>query len=116
METGQGLYLVFSRKRKKAKVCSTDQHVFSLSAQAPGFSIGRVHDKMGERLANNAELIFEDCFVPDENVVGEVGRGFQVLVDFFPQSNAYAAATVLGVSVAAYERSRRMGQDPEPGW
>jgi acyl-CoA dehydrogenase len=60
---------------------------------------------MGERLANNAELIFTDCFIADENVVGSVGEGFQVLAQFFPQSNTYAAATVLGVAVTAYERA-----------
>ena len=99
-----GLYLVFAQTEKGESLFDGST-CFLLEREAPGFSIGRVHDKMGERLANNAELIFEDCFVPDENVVGEVGRGFQVLVDFFPQSNAYAAATVLGVSVAAYERA-----------
>ena len=67
-----------------------------------GFTIGRVHDKMGERLANNAELVFQDCFIPDENVVGEAGRGFGVLAEFFLQSNAYAAATILGVAAALY--------------
>jgi alkylation response protein AidB-like acyl-CoA dehydrogenase len=60
---------------------------------------------MGERLANNAELLFDDCFVPDENVLGQVGKGFEVLTTFFPASNAYAAASVLGVASAAYERS-----------
>jgi alkylation response protein AidB-like acyl-CoA dehydrogenase len=78
---------------------------FLVSRPSEGFSIGRVHDKMGERLANNAELLFEDCFVPDENVLGEVGRGFDVLSRFFPASNAYAAASVLGVAVNAYEQS-----------
>jgi acyl-CoA dehydrogenase len=67
--------------------------------------VGRVHDKMGERLANNAELIFQDCFLPDENVVGPVGGGFRVLAEFFPQSNAYAAATVLGVAGALHRKA-----------
>ena len=40
---------------------------------------------MGERLANNVELVFQDCFIPDENVVGEVHKGFQTLSEFFPQ-------------------------------
>ena len=78
---------------------------FVIDRGLEGFTIGRVHDKMGERLANNAELIFKDCFVPDGQVVGEVGNGFQVLVDFFPASNAYAAASVLGAATAACERS-----------
>ena len=78
---------------------------FLVERPTEGFSIGQVHDKMGERLANNAELLFDDCFVPDENVLGEVGRGFDVLTTFFPASNAYAAASVLGVASAAYDRS-----------
>jgi alkylation response protein AidB-like acyl-CoA dehydrogenase len=60
---------------------------------------------MGERLANNAELVFQDCFLPDENVVGEPGKGFAVLGEFFPQSNAYAAATVLGVAGALHQKA-----------
>jgi alkylation response protein AidB-like acyl-CoA dehydrogenase len=78
---------------------------FLIERGTPGFTTGHVEDKMGERLANNAELIFNDCFVPDEDVLGGVHRGFDVISEFFPASNAYAAASVLGVAVAAYERS-----------
>ena len=78
---------------------------FLVERGRPGFTTGIVHDKMCERLANNAELIFQDCFIPDENVVGAVGRGFRVLAEFFPQSNAYAGASALGVAVAAYEKA-----------
>ena len=67
---------------------------------------GVVHDKMGERLVNNAELIFEDCHIPDADVVGPVHGGFQVLTTFFPASNAYAAASALGIAQAAYEKAR----------
>ncbi|UCH73721.1 MAG: acyl-CoA dehydrogenase family protein [Rhodospirillales bacterium] len=98
------LYLLFAQT-EKGKGLAEGATCFLVPRDTPGFTIGRVHDKMGERLANNAELIFQDCFVPDEDVVGAVGNGFQVLVDFFPASNAYAAATVLGVAVAAYERA-----------
>src|SRR5688572_9494561 len=78
---------------------------FLLERDRPGFTIGRVHDKMGERLANNAELVFQDCFVPDANVVGMPGRGFEVLREFFPQSNAYAGATILGVAGALHQKA-----------
>lgn len=98
------LYLVFAQT-EKGKPLDQASTCFLLERDTPGFSIGRVHDKMGERLANNAELIFEDCFIPDENVVGEIGNGFDVLVKFFPQSNAYAAASILGVAGAAYDRA-----------
>ncbi len=64
---------------------------FLMERDRPGFTIGRVHNKMGERLANNGDLIFTDCFIPDENVVGKVGNGFNVLAEFSPQSNLKAS-------------------------
>jgi alkylation response protein AidB-like acyl-CoA dehydrogenase len=97
-------YLIFMQT-ERGKPLAEGSTCFLLERGHPGFTIGRVHDKMGERLANNAELIFQDCFIPDENVVGEVGKGFNVLAEFFPQSNGYAGATVLGVAVALYEKA-----------
>ncbi len=78
---------------------------FLVERGTPGFSAGRVHNKMGERLANTAELIFQSCFIPDANVIGEVGKGFDLLGRFFPASNTYAAATFVGVAGTAYERA-----------
>jgi len=98
------VYLLFAQT-EKGKSLAEGSTCFLLDRSLEGFTIGRVHDKMGERLANNAELMFQDCFVPNENVVGEVGNGFQVLIDFFPASNAYAAASVIGAGTTAYERS-----------
>jgi len=97
--------LLLFAQTEKGKSLAEGSTCFLLDDSVEGFRIGRVHDKMGERLANNAELIFEDCFLPDENVVGQAGKGFQVLIDFFPASNAYAAASVIGAATAAYERS-----------
>ena len=97
-------YLLFVQTEKDRPMAE-GATCFLLERDRPGFSIGRVHDKMGERLANNAELIFQDCFLPDENVVGAAGRGFGVLAEFFPQSNAYAAATVLGVAGALHKKA-----------
>jgi len=97
-------YLLFVQTEKDRPMAE-GATCFLLERDRPGFSIGRVHDKMGERLANNAELIFQDCFLPDENVVGAAGGGFRVLAEFFPQSNAYAAATVLGVAGALHKKA-----------
>jgi alkylation response protein AidB-like acyl-CoA dehydrogenase len=99
-----GLYLLFVQT-ERGKNLADGSTCFLIERDCPGFTIGRVHDKMGERLANNAELVFEDCFVADGNVIGVPGEGFQLLARFFPQSNTYAAATVLGVAVAAEERA-----------
>ena len=75
-------YLLFVQT-EKGKPMAEGSTCFLLERNRPGFTIGRVHDKMGERLANNAELVFQDCFLPDENVVGSVGKGFSVLARIF---------------------------------
>jgi alkylation response protein AidB-like acyl-CoA dehydrogenase len=69
------LYLLFAQT-EPGRGLVEGSTCFLVERPTDGFSIGKVHDKMGERLANNAELLFDDCFVPDENVLGEVGRGF----------------------------------------
>lgn len=102
-------YLLFAQT-EAGKPLAEGSTCFLIERDRPGFSIGRVHDKMGERLANNAELIFQDCFVPDENIVGEPGKGFSVLAQFFPQSNAYAGATILGVAVALQRKAIEWAQ------
>jgi len=97
-------YLLFVQT-EPGKPLAEGATCFLIERERPGFTIGRVHDKMGERLANNAELVFQDCFVPDANVVGEPGKGFGILGQFFPMSNAYAAATILGVAVALHQKA-----------
>ena len=99
-----GLYLLFAQTEPD-KSLTEGSTCFLVDADTEGFSTGKPHEKMGERLANNSPLIFEDCFVGDENVLGEPGEGFTVQSQFFPASNAYAAASVLGVATAAYERA-----------
>lgn len=76
---------------------------FLITPDMEGFRYGRIHDKMGQRLSLNAELIFENCRVPEENRVSEVNRATQARRLFFPGSNIEAAATVLGAARAAYE-------------
>ncbi len=97
-------YLVFIQTEKGTPLAEGST-CFLLERDREGFSIGRVHDKMGERLANNAELVFQDCFLPDENIIGGLNNGFKVLSEFLPQSNAYAASSILGVAGACYEKA-----------
>ena len=97
-------YLFFAQT-EKGKSMTAGSTCFLLERGRPGFTIGRVNNKMGERLANNAEMIFQDCFIPDENVVGKVGDGFNELARFMPWSNAYAGATILGVAVALHHKA-----------
>jgi len=108
------LYLLFAQTNPD-KGLNEGSTCFIIERGTPGFTTGHVEDKMGERLANNAELIFDSCFVPDEDVLGAVDRGFDVISQFFPASNAYAAASVLGVAAAAYDRSIRWTRERVQG-
>ena len=102
-------YMVMVQTDRK-KTMQDGATCFLLERGHPGFTIGRVHDKMGERLANNAELVFQDCFIPDANVVGKLGESNAVFANFSPMSNAYAGASVLGVATALYNKSVEWAQ------
>jgi len=92
---------------------------FMVSPSQEGFSIGRVHEKMGQRLSQNAELIFENCQIPDSDRVSEVGGGVKARSGSFSRGSVIeSAATVLGPARAAYEdaihyaRNRVQGGKP----
>jgi len=98
------LYFLFAQTNPNEGV-ARGSTCFLVERDSPGFTIGHVHNKMGERLTTNAELNFTDCFVPDENVLGEVDGGHTVRALFSLTSGVYATALVLGVAAAAYERA-----------
>ncbi len=62
----------------------------------PGFSIGKLEDKMGIRASSTCELIFEDCIVPKENLVGEPGKGFKYAMMTLDGGRVGIAAQALG--------------------
>jgi alkylation response protein AidB-like acyl-CoA dehydrogenase len=77
---------------------------FMVSPGREGFSIGRIHEKMGQRLSQNAELIFENCRIPDSDRVSEVGGGVKARSGSFSRGSVIeSAATALGPARAAYE-------------
>ena len=68
-----------------------------------GFTIGRIEDKIGQRLINNAELVFQNCRIPDENILIGEGCAAEARRSFLQASNVEAGATALGAGRAAYE-------------
>ncbi|MFC1491356.1 acyl-CoA dehydrogenase family protein [Nitrospinota bacterium] len=78
---------------------------FIVTPDMGGFSIGRIHEKMGQRLSQNAELIFENCRIPEANRSSGVGKAMEERRRFVRGSNIEAAATVLGTARAAYEEA-----------
>lgn len=79
--------------------------LFILDKGTKGFSVGRKLSKMGCHSSETAELIFEDCFVPDEALLGEEGKGFASLKDTLNLGRIVAAAALLGMATAAFEQA-----------
>jgi acyl-CoA dehydrogenase len=71
---------------------------FIVEKGMPGFKVGTVERKMGLRGSHSAELVFEDCEVPEENVLGEVGQGYVNALKILANGRAGLAARNLGSS------------------
>ncbi len=69
----------------------------------PGFSVAQKLDKLGMRGSETGELVFEDCEVPEENVLGKVGEGVKVLMSGLDYERAVLAAGPLGLMQAALD-------------
>ena len=73
---------------------------------APGFSVSRKLDKLGNRSSDTAELSFVDCRVPVANTIGEIGRGFQQQMEQFQYERLIASYVAVGQMLTALERTR----------
>jgi len=76
---------------------------FVMDKDTPGFSVGKHEDKMGLHGLSSVELIFQDCFVPGENRLGEEGQGLRIALDALDVSRVTIGAEAVGISRAAYE-------------
>ncbi len=77
--------------------------VFIVEKGTPGFTIGKKENKMGIRWSETVELIFEDCRIPAENLLGQEGDGFHIMMKTLDFSRAAVAAQALGIAAGALE-------------
>ncbi|MCF6461241.1 acyl-CoA dehydrogenase [Clostridium sp. Cult3] len=78
---------------------------FIVEKDFPGFSIGKVEDKMGIRGSSTTELIFRDCIVPKENLLGKEGQGFKIAMSTLDGGRIGIAAQALGIAEGALEET-----------
>jgi alkylation response protein AidB-like acyl-CoA dehydrogenase len=74
---------------------------FMIERDFDGFAVGKKEDKLGIRASSTTELILEDCRVPAENVLGEVGRGYKVAIETLNGGRIGIGAQMLGVARGA---------------
>lgn len=77
--------------------------MFLVEKGTPGFRVGRALDKHGWRSSDTAELIFEDCLVPHEAVLGEEGAGFYAIMKNFQNERTVIGAMAMGEAQAALD-------------
>ena len=78
-----------------------------------GFSVGKKEDKLGIRASSTTELIFDNCKVPKENVLGEVGKGYKVSIETLNEGRIGIAAQMLGIAQGAYEAALKYTAERE---
>jgi alkylation response protein AidB-like acyl-CoA dehydrogenase len=84
---------------------------FILEKEFPGFTVGKKEDKLGIRASSTCELILEDCHVPKENVVGEVGKGYKIAIETLNEGRIGIGAQMMGVARGAWEYAARYAQE-----
>jgi len=76
---------------------------FLVEKNTPGFSFGRKEKKLGIRASVTRELVFEDCLVPEENIIGREGMGFAMALRLFDRSRPGIGAQAVGLAQGALE-------------
>ena len=76
---------------------------FLVEKSFPGFTVGKKEDKLGIRASSTCELILEDCLVPKENVLGEVGKGYKIAIETLNEGRIGIGAQMVGLARGAWE-------------
>ena len=84
---------------------------FIIEKEFPGFTVGKKEDKLGIRASSTCELILEDCRVPKENVLGEVGKGYKIAIETLNEGRIGIGGQMLGVARGAWEYAAKYAQE-----
>jgi acyl-CoA dehydrogenase len=76
-----------------------------------GFTVGKKEDKLGIRASSTCELILEDCRVPRENVLGEVGKGYKIAIETLNEGRIGIGAQMMGVARGAWEYAAKYAHE-----
>ena len=86
---------------------------FLIERDTPGFKVGKHEDKLGIRASSTCELILDDCLVPVENVVGEIGKGYKIAIETLNEGRIAIGGQMTGLAqgaldhAVAYAKERR---------
>ncbi|MBW3627891.1 MAG: acyl-CoA dehydrogenase [Gemmatimonadetes bacterium] len=111
-----GVFVVFATVNPEAGYKGIT--AFVVERELDGFSVGKKEDKLGIRASSTTELILEDVFVPAENVLGEVGKGYKTAIETLNEGRIGIGAQMVGLargaldSTVAYVKEREQFGHP----
>jgi short-chain 2-methylacyl-CoA dehydrogenase len=98
-----GFFLLFANARPEAGYKGVT--AFLIEREFPGFQVGKKEDKLGLRASSTCELILDNCRVPRENVMGEVGKGYKIAIETLNEGRIAIGAQMIGLARAALEHA-----------
>jgi alkylation response protein AidB-like acyl-CoA dehydrogenase len=99
--------MAFTKREMRSRGISA----FIVERGTNGFLAGKKENKLGVRASETASIIFEDCWVPEENLLGEPGRGFVNAMQVLDGGRISIAALALGIAQGAYEAALKYSQE-----
>ena len=104
-----GLLARTDTTKPNSEACS----IFFFGADTPGFSMGRIENKLGFRASINGELIFEDMRLSKDNLLGEEGGGFETINAIYAVNGVGSGAMSVGIARAAYDLALTYAKERE---
>jgi butyryl-CoA dehydrogenase/short/branched chain acyl-CoA dehydrogenase len=98
-----GFFLLFANARPEAGYKGVT--AFLVEREFPGFQVGKKEDKLGLRASSTCELILDNCRVPRENVMGEVGQGYKIAIETLNEGRIAIGAQMIGLARGALEHA-----------
>jgi len=86
---------------------------FLVPANAPGYQVGRIEEKMGQKASDTTQILFEDCRIPADSVIGAEGEGYRIALSNLEAGRIGIAAQCLGMARAALEAAVKYAQERE---
>ena len=98
-----GFFLLFANANPAAGYKGVT--AFLIEREFPGFQVGKKEDKIGLRASSTCELILDNCRVPRENVMGEVGQGYKIAIETLNEGRIAIGAQMIGLARGALEHA-----------
>src|SRR5207302_701680 len=94
-----GFFLLFANANPEAGYKGVT--AFLIEREFPGFQVGKKEDKLGLRASSTCELILDNCRVPRENVMGQIGHGYKIAIETLNEGWIPVGAPMFGLARSA---------------